>query len=70
MKRKRRGKKSKLWIQKLRLKRGTLHRQLGISPDDVIPMPVLIEASRRPGLIGKRARLAINLRRLSKHHRK
>ena len=29
------------WISKLHLKKGVLHRQLGISPDDKIPVQLL-----------------------------
>ncbi len=29
------------WIQKIRMKKGTLHRQLGISQDKKIPMQLL-----------------------------
>jgi hypothetical protein len=65
MKRKiKRGKKSRLWIQKVHLKKGQLHRDLGIPINEIIPLSVLASAARRTGHIGKRARLALNLRKL------
>jgi hypothetical protein len=57
-------KKSRLWIQKANLKKGQLHRDLDIPINEIIPLSVLKEASLRGGHIGRRARLALNLRKL------
>lgn len=41
---------------------GALHRQLGIPPNDPIPMDTLEQAKAKGGTIGKRANFAINAR--------
>ena len=67
---KRPKKRSKnLWIQHALKKRtkGALHRQLGIPEDETIPVSILRRAAKEPGLLGKRARFALNLRNLRKH---
>ncbi len=63
---KKRKKKTKRWIQGAlrKHKRGALHKQLGIPVGEVIPIRRLESASKRPGLLGKRARLAMNLRKI------
>ena len=60
-------KKSKKWIQKLRLKRGALHRQLRIPLNQKIPLSVLHKAAKAPGILGRRARFALNMRKF--HHK-
>lgn len=67
MKRKTRRKSGKnRWIQRAlsKHKKGALHRQLGIPEGTVIPLAILREASKEPGLLGQRARFALNLRKL------
>jgi hypothetical protein len=61
--------KKKRWIQKAlkRAERGALHKQLGIPVGEVIPIRRLESAAKKPGLLGKRARLALNLRKI--HHK-
>lgn len=56
------------WIQGAlkRHKRGALHRQLGIPPRQRIPIAVLRRAAKAKGLLGRRARLALTLRRISR----
>lgn len=46
------------------MKKGALHRQLGIPEDERIPIALLKEASHAPGKLGKRARMALTLRRI------
>lgn len=55
------------WIQSAlrKHKHGALHRQLGIPLDEKIPLDVLRWAARQPGLMGRRARLALNLRAIA-----
>lgn len=48
--------------------KGALHRQLGIPVGEKIPLHILEKAAKAPGKLGKRARLALNLRRF--HHRR
>jgi len=65
-----RKRKAARWIQKTHLKKGALHRQLGIPMGETIPIAVLKEASHVPGKIGRRARLALTLRGLRKRYSK
>lgn len=59
-------KKNRQWIQGAlkKHKRGALHRQLGIPVGKRIPLRTLENAAEKPGLLGKRARLALNLRKI------
>ena len=68
---KRSSKKSR-WIQKAlrKHKKGALHRQLVIPEGETIPLFLLRDASKEPGLLGQRARFALNLRKVRKHHGK
>jgi hypothetical protein len=64
---KRKGVRSKSrWIQKAlhKHKKGALHRQLGIPEGVTIPLSLLRDASKEPGLLGQRARFALNLRKI------
>jgi len=54
------------WIQKADIKKGALHRQLGISEDKKIPVSLLRRLAKKGGLIGRRARLALTLIKLHK----
>jgi hypothetical protein len=47
--------------------KGALHRQLRIPEGEHIPVPVLRRAAHAPGKLGKRARMALMLRRLPHH---
>lgn len=64
---KRRAEKNNRWIQSAlsKHKKGALHRMLGVPLKQKIPVTKLRWAANRPGLLGKRARLALNLRGLS-----
>jgi hypothetical protein len=55
---------AKRWIQAAITKPGALHRQLGVPPDRPIPSETLQRAASAPGVLGRRARLALTLRRL------
>jgi hypothetical protein len=52
------------WIQKAIKQPGALHTQLGIPADEPIPAAKLAAASEKGGELGKRARLAMTLKRL------
>lgn len=52
------------WIQKAIKKPGALHTQLGVPEDENIPVSVLKTAAGKGGKLGKRARLAMTLRKL------
>ena len=58
----------KNWIKKVLAKHkpGTLHKQLGVAKGKNIPVAKLEEASKAKGKLGKRARLALTLRKLNK----
>lgn len=64
----RRVRRKKRWIQRAlrKHKRGALHRQLGIPVDQKIPIGLLNEAAKEPGLLGRRARLALTLRKINR----
>lgn len=59
-------KKTKKWIQAAHMKKGALHRQLGISVGEAIPLNVLKEHEHDEGKLGRRVRMALNLRKLRK----
>ena len=58
--------RKKSWIRGAfrKHKRGALHKQLGIPVGEKIPLRRLESAAKKPGLLGKRARLALNLRKI------
>jgi hypothetical protein len=62
----------KRWIQHAlrHHKKGSLHRQLGIPVGKKIPLTVLRAAAKSPGLLGQRARLALNLRNLRRRKKR
>jgi hypothetical protein len=51
----------KKWIAGAVKHKGALHKSLGIPLDKKIPKKVLLKAEKRPGKIGKEARLAETL---------
>ena len=53
--------KTKKWIPK-NLKKGALHRELGVPTSKKIPAKKLAAAAKKGGLEGKRARLAETFR--------
>lgn len=56
------------WIQKALPKssKGKLHRELGVKKGKKIPEKKLEAAAKKPGVEGKRARLAETLKKLKK----
>ena len=56
----------KKWIKKAIKKPGALHKQLGIAADKTIPSGTLDKAAKKGGTLGKRASLAITLKKMHK----
>lgn len=54
------------WIQKAIKKPGALHKSLKVKEGKNIPVSKLEKASKKGGKLGKRARLALTLRKLNK----
>jgi hypothetical protein len=50
-------------VRKVAAHRGALHRMLKVSVKKKIPLRKLRWAAKQPGLLGKRARFALNVRR-------
>jgi hypothetical protein len=50
------------WIQGAIKKPGALHAQLGVPKDKPIPAKKLAAAAKKPGKLGRRARLAMTLK--------
>lgn len=69
-KKKAKTKKNSFWIQKAISKPGALKRQLNIPEDEKIPASILEKASKAKGTLGKRARLAKTLKKISKRKKK
>lgn len=57
------------WIQDMNMKKGALRRSLGVKKGHKIPEEELEEAAKKPGKMGKRARLAETLKRLAAKNR-
>lgn len=57
----------KFWIQTAIKKPGSLKRALHVKKDEDIPLKKLNKAAKSKGKLGKRARLAITLRKLKKN---
>lgn len=58
----------KKWIQKAIEKPGALHKQLGVPAGEKIPAEKLKTAAEKGGKLGKRARLAMTLRKLHEEY--
>jgi len=54
------------WIQKAIKKKGALRKSLGTKKGKKIPVSKLKAASKKTGKLGKRARLALTLRKMKK----
>jgi len=54
------------WIQKAIKKPGALHKELGVPAGKKIPPAKLAAAAKKPGKMGKRARLAETLKGMKK----
>ena len=57
---------TKNWISKAIKKPGALRKELGVKEGKIIPAKKLAAASKKPGKIGQRARLAETLKGLKK----
>jgi hypothetical protein len=57
---------AKNWIQDAIKKPGSLRKSLGVKKGETIPSSKLSAAAKKPGVIGKRARLAETLKGLKK----
>jgi hypothetical protein len=60
------GKVADKWIQKAIKKPGALRAQLGAKEGKPIPAKKLAMASKKPGKLGQRARLAQTLKKMGK----
>lgn len=54
------------WITSAIKKPGALHKQLGVPEDEKIPAGKLREAAQKGGTLGRRARLAMTLKKMNK----
>ena len=54
------------WIQSAHIKKGALHRELGVPTSEKIPAGKLKKAEHAGGKLGKRARLAETLKGFKK----
>ena len=63
-------KKSKKWIQKATENKGGLHRSLGVPESEDIPEGKIRSAAKKPGKVGKQARLALTLKKMRKKGKK
>ena len=54
------------WIQGAIKKPGALRKELGVKEGKTIPAKKLAAAAKKPGTLGKRARLAQTLKKLGK----
>ena len=54
------------WIQKADIKKGALHKELGVKEDERIPQKKLKKAAEAKGKEGRRARLALELEKFHK----
>lgn len=59
---------AKKWIQKMHMKKGALHKELGVPEGKKIPEKKLKTAEKKGGKIGKRARLAETLKKMNRKH--
>ena len=57
---------TKNWIQNAIKKPGALHKELGVPEGKKIPSAKLAAAAKKPGKVGKRARLAETLKGFNK----
>jgi hypothetical protein len=60
------GKMQTHWIQDIHMKKGALHKELGVPKGKKIPESKLKTAEKKPGKEGKRARLAETLKGFKK----
>ncbi|MEM4406022.1 MAG: hypothetical protein ABIM59_06795 [candidate division WOR-3 bacterium] len=58
------------WIQRAISKEGALRKALKVKKGKTIPVSKLRAAAKKGGKLGRRARLALTLRRLSRNRRR
>ncbi len=56
----------KKWIQGMHMKKGALHKELDVPEGKKIPAKKLDAAAKKPGVEGKRARLAETFKKMKK----
>lgn len=61
---------AKKWIQKAIKKPGALRRTVGVKKGKLIPVKTLRKLAKRKGITGRRARLAITLKKLGRRKRR
>lgn len=54
------------WIQGMHMKKGALHKDLGVPQGEKIPAKKLAAAEKKGGKVGQRARLAETLKGMKK----
>ena len=54
------------WIQGMKMKKGALHKQMGIPAGKNIPISKLKAAAAKGGVLGKRANLALTFSKMKK----
>jgi hypothetical protein len=54
------------WIAKMHMKKGALHKEMGVAEGKKIPAKKLAKAAGKGGKLGKRARLAETLKKMHK----
>ena len=64
------ARKKRNWIQQAIKRPGALRAQLGVREGETIPQSKLEQAAKSPGKLGRRARLALTLRKLSRRKRR
>jgi hypothetical protein len=55
---------AKKWIQGMHMKKGALHKEMGVPAGKKIPAKKLAAAAKKGGKLGKRARLAETLKKM------
>ena len=56
----------KKWIQGMQMKKGALHKQMGVPAGQNIPVAKLQAAAQKGGKLGKRAQLALTFKGMKK----
>ena len=59
---------AKKWIQEMHMKKGALHKELGVAKGKKIPAGKLNAAAKKGGKEGMRARLAKTLKSIQTNH--
>ncbi len=54
------------WVQGMKMKKGALHKQMGVPEGKNIPVAKLKSAAAKGGTLGKRANLALTFKGMKK----